>query len=139
MSEVPKRRVRTPTLLAGIGIGLSAAAALWFILWPYSYEGMVTDPHGQQVRTHASFIAQNGYWALVILLFPVAMSTIGFLIVKNADPSHLVGKIAIWLPAAVLLAFCLLALISIGLYYFPSAALLFWAAALATRKVRGTA
>lgn len=120
------KETRTSTALAGISVALAGAATLWLIFWPYSYSGISLSSNGDEsVKTSASLIMVNGYRVVLVLLVPCALTVIGFLAIRSADSSHVLEKVAIWLPAIVLLLFCVVALFSVGLFYIPSAVALF--------------
>lgn len=130
------KRIRLATLPAAISVGIATAATLFLIFWPHSYSGVSVDSSGSETKTGASFLSVNGYRALVVLVFPLAISVIGFLTVKNADTRRTFGKMAVWLPAVVLSLFCVVAMFSIGMFYFLPAVALIIAAALAMRQPR---
>ena len=80
------KETRTSTALAGISVALAGAATLWLIFWPYSYSGILLSTNdGEPIRTSASFIAINGYRAILVMLVPCAFTVIGFMAIRSAD------------------------------------------------------
>jgi hypothetical protein len=123
------------TVAAAIGVGAAMAATLWFVFSPCSYVGVRVAPAGPGrtggvgERVCASLIEVNGWWVLGLLSVPVILSVLGFLAVR--------GRIRgpVWGMAAVLLAFCVVGALSVGLFYLPAVVALIVAAARMRRPV----
>lgn len=126
--------LRVPLIFVGISHGLSWVAFLWLAFWPAFYQGVSTTAvgpdgiGGEQVRTSASIVAINGWWVLIPLLVPVTLTAIGFLATLSPSPRGTIKLISLWVMAILLLAFCLLGLFSIGIFYVPAALALLVAA-----------
>ena len=115
---------------------LAWVAFLWLLLWPYSYRGIsVTQTAGeplQTIETHTSLLAVNGLWALVPLLFPIAITAL--LLAMALSSNNKVVKLPAWPLAAILLGFCVLSGFSIGMFYLPAASVSIVTAILLLRR-----
>lgn len=128
---------KNPAAILGmIAHGLAWVAFVWLAFWPYSYYGTETTPvgpdgsGGEVVSYSASIIDVNGLGIVIPLLVPVALTAAGFLIVLLVRGRPVKFMVLLWLMAVLMLAFCLLALLSIGVFYVPGALVLLVAALL---------
>ena len=126
------RKSRAAAVSATITHILAWAAFLWLALWPYSYQGISAaavsvDGGGatttEVARYSASLTEVNGYWVLLPLSAPVlitGLALLSLLIWKGtggrAGNTLILGGLAV-----VLLIFSVLGLLSLGLFYLPSA------------------
>jgi hypothetical protein len=107
---------------ATVAVALAAAATAWLLLWPCSYSGARSHPDGTTTQTCTSLVAVNGWRVAWLLAIPVAITALGLL-------SAIRGRRAITLTLALLmLASCVVAILSIGIFYLPSAVALLVAA-----------
>ena len=124
--------------LNAVAHGLAVAAFLWLLLWPSFYQGVSVSPvavlEGAQPspsnerhfaipkkRFSASLIEENGLWVIPLLLAPVILTGLGLLMALYGYNNSRAAKWVLWVAAIVLLAFCLLAIFSIGPFFLPAA------------------
>ena len=120
------------------------AALLFLAFWPYSYRGVseiavsvnpdlestavlqrAESPMSFDQRNfNASLIDVNGPGVILILLVPVAISTVALSAVVFESPNRRLRIGLLWSSAVLMLVFCVLALLSIGALYLPAAAAL---------------
>ena len=125
---------RASVALAAVAHVLAWVAFLWLALWPYAYQGVSTTPvqvdelgnpvgtaQSEVVQYSASFVEVNGFGALVPLLVPIALTGLALIILLSWRDRGMGNTFALWLIAVVLLAFCLLASLSFGALFVPSA------------------
>jgi hypothetical protein len=98
---------------------LALAAGVGLALWPCAYQGVEAQstPGGAGEERHlcATLVEMNGVDVLGVLALPVLLAGVGLATVRA-------GRRVILLTVTVaLVAFCLLALASVGLYYAPAA------------------
>jgi MFS family permease len=108
------------TRVGAIGsLVLALAAGVGLALWPCMYRGAAGSADGGPERQFcASLVEVNGVWALAVLAFPVLLAGIGVVAVR-------VGRRGVLMAATVgLVAFCVVALSSVGLFYLPALAAL---------------
>ena len=107
-------RISTTTSLL-----LALAAGVGLVLWPCAYQGVEAQPapggaaHERQLC--ATLIRANGVDVVGVLALPVLLAGVGLVAVHGRRR----GILATVLVALV--AFCLLALASVGLFYAPAA------------------
>ena len=104
------------------------AAFLWIAFWPFAYRGVSTQPvprgSGQvpQVTHHsASFVEVNGIWALLPLLIPVVLTALALLVVLYWGPRRWPRSLVLWILAVLSIAFCVLGILSFGIFFAPAA------------------
>ena len=109
-------RTRISLTAASIAHILAWAATIFFLFGPvYS---------GSDGGT-ATLIEVNGLWAALLLVIPVALTAVS-LIATLPNPAHpRIMLILRWASFALLLAFCVISALSIGIFYFPSAVAVF--------------
>jgi hypothetical protein len=98
---------------------LALAAGVGLALWPCAYQGVEAQSTpggaGQERQLCATLVEMNGVDVLGVLALPVLLAGVGLATVRA-------GRRGILLTVTVaLVAFCLLALASVGLYYAPAA------------------
>ena len=98
---------------------LALAAGVGLALWPCAYQGVEAQstPGGAGEERHlcATLVEMNGVDVLGVLALPVLLTSVGLATVRA-------GRRVILLTVTVaLVAFCLLAVASVGLYYAPAA------------------
>ena len=140
---------RSTTTLTALSHALAWAAFLWLALWPHAYQGASATPvqlaesgnraaatQSEVVPHSASIIEVNGIWVLIPLSVPVALTGLA-LVALLTWKGGIVGIVSIlWLLTIALLAFCLVASLSFGALYTPSALALIIAAAILSLKLR---
>ena len=125
---------RSIIFFSGIAHALAWAALLWLALWPSSYSGTritAVGPDGsggEVVPLSASLIEVNGWGVLIPLAVPVVLTAIGLWVALTGDGRRASTKVIMWVAAILLTVFCGLGLISIGIYYLPTALALLIAA-----------
>ena len=114
---------RMPTPMTRLSVTtsllLALAAGVGLALWPCAYEGVEAQSTpggaGQERQLCATLVEMNGVDVLGVLALPVLLAGVGLATVRA-------GRRGILLTVTVaLVAFCLLALASVGLYYAPAA------------------
>jgi hypothetical protein len=124
--------------MAAVGVLAAAVASLWLALWPGYYQGVAVEsrPASQGVTAaepptrefRASLIKINGLKIIPVLVFPVAIAAVAYAAARWRDLPG--SKAVLWANAGMLIAFCLLALTSVGMFYVPAAVFLLSAATL---------
>jgi hypothetical protein len=99
------------------GLLLALAAGLGLALWPCAYQGFEATGGGTnpEQQVCASVVQANGVGVLGVLALPVLLAVVGLIAVRGRHRWLLV------VVMVVLVAFCVLALASIGLFYLPAA------------------
>ena len=125
---------RVTRISATASLLLALAAGVGLVLWPCAYQGVEAQPAPggavQQRQLCASLIEANGIDVLGVLALPVLLASAGLVAVR-AGRRRLLAAVMV-----ALVAFCLLALFSVGLPYVPAAVALV-IAAVAWRPERG--
>ena len=102
-------RSKVSLTAASIAHILAWAATIFFLFGP------VYRPTG------ATLIEVNGLSAALLIVIPVALTAVT-LIATLPNPAHpRIMLILRWASFALLLAFCVISALSIGIFYFPSA------------------
>jgi hypothetical protein len=68
-----------------------------------------------------SIIAVNGWWVVIPLLVPVALTALGLVVAWSWDGHGARNKLLMWALAAMLIVFCGLSMFSLGIFYLPGA------------------
>ena len=129
------KRFDVSAILTAVAHALAWAGALWLALGPV-YQGVsvtaVTpgDVAGQPVRFTATLIEANGLTVLPVLLAPVALTALALLAILLTDAGQARRRVFLWVSAALLLGFCAVGSLSIGLFYLPAALALIFSAIL---------
>ena len=109
---------------------LAWTAFLWLALWPYSYRGTSATPVSvdgasaaatEVVQYSASLTEVNGYWVLLPLFAPVLVTALSLLSLLAWKGGRVGNTLILGGLAVVLLIFCVLGALSIGLFYLPAA------------------
>lgn len=129
---------RGSVVSASVAHVLAWAAFLWLAFWPFPYRGVsatpvqvdeLGNPVGNAVGTaqietvqySASLIEVNGLGVLAPLLIPVALTGLALIVLLTWRARNLGNIVALWVMTVALLAFCLLASLSFGILFVPSA------------------
>lgn len=124
-------RRRISSILAGLAVACAIGVGVWLASNDCMYAGTRTnhDPSRGTVTTEHcdSLIEMNGAGVLVVLAFPVVFALIGLFGVRERN------RPTAWTSALLLVAFCVLGLATVGLFYLPSLLLLITAAAISPR------
>ena len=121
---------RTAGVSATVAHLLAWAAFLWIAFWPNSYQGVSetavsVDGSGattsEVVRYSASVTEVNGYWVLIPLLIPVLATATALLSLLTWKGERGGNILILSGTAVILLVFCVLGLLSIGVFYLPAA------------------
>ena len=95
---------------------LASAAGLGLALWPCAYQGVESAGGGAPERQFCeSLVEANGVSVLGLLALPVLLAGVGLAAVGRRRRSILVAVMA------AMVAFCVLAAASVGLFYLPAA------------------
>ena len=95
---------------------LAVAAGLGLALWPCAYQGVEAAGGGAPERQFCeSLVEANGVSVLGVLALPVLLAGVGLAAVGRRRRSILVAVMA------AMVAFCVLAAASVGLFYLPAA------------------
>ena len=118
---------RTVTAMsAWVAHALAWVAGLWMVFGPV-YQGvsvtpsMPGEPAGETTRHTHTLVEANGLWVLWLLLIPVLLSGAALLAVVFTGTGQARRRALLWTPALALLAFCVVGIFSIGLFYLPAA------------------
>jgi hypothetical protein len=106
-------------LAAGVAVMLSfLAASVLIFVDTYSSRSCSSDSSGvmQCVDSSSTLIEENGAWVLILLSVPVSLALGLYLSIELGASSLVKG-----LLAAVLVATCLVAITSVGLFFLPAA------------------
>ena len=127
------KRAGVAAISAWAGHALAWVAGLWFVFVPV-YQGVsVTatstgEPAGEVTRHTATLVEVNGLYVLWLLLIPILFSGLTLLVISFTDAGQARRKALLWISALALLALCLVGILSIGLFYLPTAMALLVAA-----------
>ena len=127
------RSISAATVAAWVAHALAWAAGLWLAFWPvYQGESATAsapgEPLGETVRFTSTLIGQNGLWVVSLLLAPIVLTAVALLALRLTGDRWVVRKVLLGGPAALLLGFCILGILSIGFLYLPAALALLVAA-----------
>ena len=127
------RFVDATTALIGTAHVLSWVAGAWFALGPvYQSESLAAtvpgEPAGEVSRSTATLLEVNGLHGALMLLVPVILTGIALLTIQLTNKSQTSRAVLLWGPVVLLLGFCFVAILSIGLFYLPAALVLLVAA-----------
>ena len=118
---------------------LAWGVGLWMVFGPV-YQGvsvaasMPGEPEGEAARHSATLLEANGLWVLWLLLIPILLSGLALLVIGFTDAGQARRKALLWLAALALLAFCVVGIFSIGLFYLPVALALLVTAVIGSLK-----
>ena len=100
-------------------------AFLWIAIWPFAYQGVSvqegSDGTAQVTHVSASFVEENGIWALLPMTVPVVLTGLAFLAVWRWSPGRWAKVILLWLLALAAVGFCVLGMLSFGILFVPAA------------------
>lgn len=117
------------TALTWTAHALAWVAGAWFALGPvYQGASISSEPAGEVSRSTATLLEVNGWYGALALLVPVILTGIPVLANRLTRKSQTRRVVLLWGPAALLLGFCFLAILSIGPFYLPAALALLVAA-----------
>ena len=138
------KRHNAAVVSTGIAHVLALVVVLGLVFGPVYQGGSVTPaapgaPANVPTKTTATFIEVNGWSVLPILLVPAALTGLALLTVLNTNAGQIRRRVLVWVPAVLLLGFCILGSSSIGIVYLPSALALVLSSILVARsRVRAT-
>jgi len=127
-------------LLTCLSFFLSVAAGLFLAFGPVyqgvtTYSGSSVDlSGGSTTREGLSLIEVNGLWVAWLLAVPFALSGIGLALAYTGKTRSGYGKAYLWIASVSLLAACVAGLMTIGMFYLPTAFLMLAAAITQSRK-----
>ena len=122
---------------------LTWAVSLWLAFGPV-YQGTSATPvgpdgtGGEVTQFSESLIAANGPGALIPMGIPLALTALGLLAVVYWNGGPAGRRVMLWVLAIALLAFCVVGLMSVGLFYLPAALALIVAASLSPGRPNTT-
>ena len=125
--------VDTTTALTWTAHALAWVAGAWLALGPvYQSESIAAtipgEPAGEVSRSTATLLEVNGLHGALMLLVPVILTGIALLAIQLTNKSQASRVVLLWGPVVLLLGFCFVAILSIGLFYLPAALVLLVAA-----------
>jgi hypothetical protein len=95
---------------------LAVAAGLGLALWPCAHRGVeAASSGGPERQLCASLVEANGVGVLGVLALPMLLAGVGLVAVRRRRRPILVAVMV------ALVAFCVLGLASVGLFYLPAA------------------
>ncbi len=138
------KRHNAAVVSTGIAHVLAWIVVLGMVFGPV-YQGASVVPvapgetPNEPTRTTATLIEVNGWGVLPILLVPAALTGLALLTILKTNSGHTRRRVLVWVPAVLLLGFCILGSFSIGILYLPSALALVLSSILVARsRVRAT-
>ena len=127
------KRVGVAAISAWAAHALAWGVGLYMVFGPV-YQGVqVTptlpgEPAGEATRYTSTLLEANGLWVLWLLFIPIVLTGLVLLAIRFTHPGQVRRRVMLWPPAVVLLAFCAVAIASIGMLYLPTALALLVAA-----------
>ena len=127
------KRIGATAIAALTAHALAWGVGLYMVFGPV-YQGVsVTatlpgEPPGQATRHTETLLEANGLWVPWLLFVPILLTGLVLLAIRLTHPGQARRKVLLWLPSVVLLAFCAVAIASIGMLYLPAALALLVAA-----------
>ena len=115
--------------------GLAWAAGIGATVVPV-YRGVTVtatrpgEPPAEPVVHSATLLEVNGPDAILLLLIPVLATGLAVLALYVTRPRHPLRRFLLWMPAIVLVGFCVVAILTIGVVYLPAAGALLCGAVL---------
>ena len=101
---------------------LAWAATLYFLFWPiYGFVNVSPGESGAISISGDTLIAVNGLWAALLIVIPVVLTAITLIATLPSAISPLLLLVLRWASFALLLAFCVVSILSIGIFYLPAA------------------
>ncbi len=120
------KRHNAAVVSTGIAHALAWVVVLGLVFGPV-YQGVSVTaaapgaPANEPTKTTATLIEVNGWGVLPILLVPAALTGLALLTVLRTNSGQTRRRVLVWVPAVLLLGFCILGSFSIGIFYLPSA------------------
>ena len=115
-------RIRISLTAATIAHILAWVATLFFLFWPtYSGVSVSAGESGTSSFSGKTLIEVNGLWVALLLVVPVALTAVTLIASLPGAPRPRLMLTLRWTSFAVLLAFCAVSVLSIGIFYFPAA------------------
>lgn len=102
-------------------ISLAAALIAHILAWAASIFLLFGPVYSGSDGGSATLIEVNGLWVAVPLVIPVALTAVTLIASRPNAPRPLLMATLRWASFALLLLFCLISALSIGLFYLPSA------------------
>ena len=101
-------------------ISLSAAAIAHILAWVATIFFLFGPAYSGSDGDTATLIAVNGLWAALLIVIPVALTAINVIAtLPNPAKPRLMLTLR-WISFSVLLAFCAVSILSIGVFYLPA-------------------
>jgi hypothetical protein len=127
---------------SGTHVGRGAAVALGFaVVWSGvllvsavtvpAYESETRSTGGEVVRDTATLVEVNGPWALVVVAAPLVATAVVAWALWSGGSRH-GAVLAAWAAVGLLTALSVLALLSVGMFFLPTALALALACGLGT-------
>ena len=115
-------RTRISLAAAVIAHTLAWAATLFFLFWPI-YTGVSVSPgeSGTSSVSGKTLIEVNGLWSALLLVIPVALTAVTLIATLPTPAYPRIMLTLRWASFALLLAFCAVSILSIGIFYLPAA------------------
>ena len=135
------KRHNAAVVSAGIAHVLALVVVIGLVFGPVYQGGSVTPaapgaPANVPTKTTATFIEVNGWSVLPILLVPAALTGLALVTILKTNAGQTTRRVLVWVPAVLLLGFCILGSFSIGIFYLPSALALVVSSILVSRSRR---
>ena len=99
---------------------LAWAATLFFLFWPI-YTGVSVSPGegGTSSVSGKTIIEVNGLWSALLLVLPIIVTAVGLIATLPGTVRPRIMLTLRWASLALLLAFCAVSILSIGIFYLP--------------------
>ena len=102
-------------------ISLTAAAIAHILAWAATIFFLFGPAYSSNTGDTATLTEVNGLWAALLLVVPVALTAVTLIASLPGAPRPRLMLTLRWTSFAVLLAFCAVSVLSIGIFYFPAA------------------
>ena len=124
---------RWVAMLALLALVWAVMVSIALIFLPI-YTGVSrSSANPEPVTAGATLIQVNGYWVLILMAVPIALSGLGVVAAIRILRNRSYGIHLLWMAAVALAILVFIAGFSIGTFYAPSALLMLVSAVLATK------
>lgn len=114
-------RAKISLTAAAIAHILAWAATLFFLFWPiYGFVSVSPGESGVISVSGETLIEVNGLWAALLIVIPVVLTAIGLIATLPGSARPRLMLALRWTSFTLLLAFCAVSILSIGIFYLPA-------------------
>ena len=102
------------------GVSFTAAAIAHIMAWAATLFFLFGPAYSGNTGDTATLIEVNGLWAALLLVVPVALTAVTLIASLPGAPRPRLMLVLRWAAFVLLLAFCAVSILSIGVFYLPS-------------------